>query len=338
MMMKKILKKLLVIASILCLAGTLGVCGKKKQDTNVNIDPNAEFKFTHPVTIIVPFTAGGATDRIVRTVQPYLEKQLGTNVVIENINGAGGAIGTMTFLSRAADGYTVLFGAPTNIIYRPLTSGTDYSYEKDLQAISEISSVPLTLCVKKDGPFQSANDVLAYIKANPEKFTYANAGNGSITDVAFKELLFAADLKAQGVPFQGTANGYSALMGDHVQALVCNATEAESKEGIRMVLNLGSEIDDPQIKAIPSIEKLGYKDINTDTFFGFYYREDVPPNATKAFDEAVAKALRDPECLAKFKEANFIVSYKNSKEFDLYVKRVIATTTNSLKKMDLLVK
>jgi tripartite-type tricarboxylate transporter receptor subunit TctC len=330
------IKRILLIISLLCVVFSFSACKKGQSRRTAANDPNAEFKFVEPVTIIVPFTAGGPTDRIVRAIQPYVAKNIGVNVVIENINGAGGAIGTMTFLSRPGDGYTVLFGAPTNIIYRPLSSGTDYAYGKDLQAVSEICSMPLTLCVKSDSPFKSPEDLFTYMRQNPEKFTYANSGSGSITDVAFQELLFATGLKAQGVPFQGTANGYSALMGNHVQGLVCNASEAKTKDGIRILINLGSDIKMPGMENIPSARSLGYKDVSTDTFFGFYYRDDVPANAVKALDDAVNKALQDPECVKKIHDINQNVSYKNSKEFDQYVKKTIESTRTSLAKMNLL--
>lgn len=331
------IKRIFLAITLLCLFFSFAAC-KRRQPGKVAInDPNAEFHYTEPVTIIVPFTAGGPTDRIVRVIQPYVSKQLGANVVIENINGAGGAIGTMTFLSRPGDGYTVLFGAPTNIVYRPLTSGTDYAYGKDLKAVSEICSVPVTLSVKEDSPFKTPEDLFTYMKQNPGKFTYANSGSGSITDVAFQELLYVMGLKAEGVPFQGTANGYSALMGNHVQGLSCNATEAKTKDGLRILINLGSDIKMDGLENVPSARNLGYKDVSTDTFFGFYYRDDVPANAVKALDEAVHKALQDPECIQKLHEINQNVSYKNATDFDQYIRRVIDSTRNSLSKMNLLV-
>ena len=330
------IKRIFLAITLLCLVFSFSACRRRQTARAVAADPNAEFRFTEPVTIIVPFTAGGPTDRIVRVIQPYLSKHIGANVVIENINGAGGAIGTMTFLSRPGDGYTVLFGAPTNIVYRPLTSGTDYAYGKDLKAVSEICSVPVTLSVKEDSPFKTPEDLLAYMEQNPGKFTYANSGSGSITDVAFQELLHATGLKAEGVPFQGTANGYSALMGNHVQGLSCNATEAKTKEGLRILINLGSDIKMPGMENVPSARSLGYKDVSTDTFFGFYYRDDVPANAVKTLDEAVRETLKDPECIRKLQEINQHASYKDSAQFDQYIRQVIDSTKESLSKMDLL--
>ena len=335
--MKKHLRLWAALICLLCLILTLGGC-KKKEDPNANKGANGEFKFTKPVTVIVPFTAGGPTDQMVRVLQPYLEKQLGVNVIIENPAGAGGAIGTMEFLSKAPDGYTIMFGAPTNVVFRPLTSGTDYSYEKDFQAVSMVASTPITVAVKENGPYKDAKTLLEAIKAHPDNFSYANAGNGSITDVAFQKLLLKANLKVKAVPFSGTADGYTAVMGDHVNALVCNLTEATGKEGIHSILNLGSPANTKEGKEIPTCDQLGFKDCVTDTFFGFYYTNEVPANAVETFDKAVGTALQDPECVKKYAAIKQTVTYKNAKDFDAYLRSFIKSTTESLQALDLLVK
>ena len=310
--------------------------GDKGAGAQAENSADGEFQFTEPVTVIVPFTAGGAGDQIARLVQPYLEKQLGASVVIENSEGAGGSIGTMQFLDKPSDGYTVMFGAPTNIIYRPLTAGTDYSYEKDLIAVSQVVSTPLTLAVKEDSPIQDPKELIAYIKENPGVWSYANAGAGSITDIAVQRLVLQASLEVKSVPFSGTAEGYTAVMGDHVNAICCNVTEAVSKEGIYPILNLGSPSDNEMLKDIPSCKDLGYENCETDTSFGFYYKKDVPANVIEAFDTAVAKALEDPECIEAFEKGGMLMSYMNSADYDAYITSSINDTAESLKAMGMI--
>lgn len=337
------MKKLLVWGLTAGMLVSLSACQKPASNTGGNetsaqaeAGADGEFQFTDPVTVIVPFTAGGAGDQIARLVQPYLEKQLGTSVVIENSEGAGGSIGTMQFLDKPSDGYTIMFGAPTNIIYRPLTAGTDYSYENDLIAVSQVVSTPLTLAVKENSAIQDPEELIAYMKENPGIWSYANAGAGSITDIAVQRLILQAGLDVKSVPFSGTAEGYTAVMGDHVDAICCNVTEAVSKEGIYPILNLGSASDYEVLKDIPTCEDLGYENCETDTSFGFYYKKDVPANVIEAFDEAVAKALEDPECKEAFEKGGMLMSYMNSADYDAYITSSINDTAESLKAMGII--
>lgn len=337
-----------MLASILSLGMifSLAACGSQSADTNspaalvtaeaaASGETDGEFVFTDTITVIVPFTADGAGDQIARLIQPYLEKQLGVSTVIENPEGAGGSIGTMQFLDKPSDGYTIMFGAPTNVIYRPLTAGTDYSYEEDLMAVSQVTATPLTLAVKDDSPYQTAEELLAYIKSNPGIWSYANAGAGSITDIAMQLLVMEAGLEVKSVPFSGTAEGYTAVMGNHVNAICCNVTEAVSKEGIHPILNLGSDSDNAMVEGIPTCKDLGYEGCVTDTSFGYYYKKDVPANVIEAFDNAVAAALENPECIKAFEDAGMFLSYMGSADYDAYVTSTIEATAASLKALGL---
>lgn len=338
--MRKMLACVLSLGMVLSLAA----CGSKTSEPQTEAAPavaetqageTGEFKFDNTVTIIVPFTAGGAGDQIARLIQPYLEKQLGVSTVIENPEGAGGSIGTMQFLDKPSDGYTVMFGAPTNVVYRPLTAGTDYSYAENLMAVSQVVATPLTLAVKEDSPYQTAEELLEYIKANPGVWSYANAGAGSITDIAMQLLIMEAGLEVKSVPFSGTAEGYTAVMGDHVNAICCNVTEAVSKEGIHPILNLGSDSDNAILEGIPTCAEIGYEGCVTDTSFGYYYKKDVPANVIEAFDKAVAAAMEDPECVKAFEDAGMFMAYMNSADYDAYITSTIESTAESLKALGL---
>ena len=331
--MKKVISLLLTAMMILSLAG----CGDGGSvDANEQAKETGEFTFEQTLTIVVPFSAGGSGDIAMRTLQPYLEKQLGVSVVIENPDGAGGTIGTSEYVAQGADPYRVIQMAPTSIIFRPLTNGTDYSYEEDFVAVSQVTSAPLCLLVKDEAPIQDAAELLADMKANPNKYSYSNSGIGSISDIAVIRLLKAAGIEAKAVPFSGTAEQYTAIMGDHVDLACANISEGMSKEGIHAIINLGTNTGAEAMKDIPTCMDLGYETTPTDTAFGLLYHKDVAPAVVEALDKAICAAMEDPECIAAFEQANILTYYRNSADFDQYIRDDISATKANLEELGML--
>lgn len=337
------MKKLIALAMSFILLLSMVACDSKSLGTSSPSSTpvssgNGEFQFTDTVTICVPFTAGGAGDMAVRILQPYLEKQLGVSIVIENPDGAGGTIGTTQYLGEDANPYKILQMAPTSIVFRPLTAGTDYSYEKDIIAVSQITSAPLCLIIKDDFPIQDAKALLEEIKANPGKYSYANSGAGSISDIAFAKLLNAMGAECKSVPFSGTAEQYTAVMGGHVDFMVANVTEAASKDGVHAIINLGTNTGHAMCEGIPTAEELGYADVVTDTAFGLGYPRSMDPAVIKTLDSAVKAAMEDPDCVKAFEDAGQMMYYRNSADYDASMVQFIESTAASLETMGLLKK
>ena len=147
------------------------------------------FEFKEPVNVIVPFKAGGTSDQQIRIMQPYLEKELGTTLVIINSDGGSGVLGTTEYLNNyKPDGYSILYTLATPVVYKPLTGDTSYTWA-DLQAVSKTMSLPMYLILSNESQFQSGEEIIEYIKANPGKFSYANVGNGGNGHLAFASFL-----------------------------------------------------------------------------------------------------------------------------------------------------
>lgn len=266
------------------------------------------------IQVTVPFNAGSTTDTQFRFVQPYLEKQLGVSLAVVNNGGASGVIGTTEFLNQPADGYNVLFSLPTPTLYKAAAGETEYAVE-DLVPVAEVSSAPMYLIVKKDAPYETAEDLIEYIKANPGAFTYASAGNGGIAHMAFATFLFGEGLEATSVPFTGgTADCYTAVMGGHVESYSGNENELQGRDDVRPIINLGSKSANPDFADIPTLEELGYPGYVTDTFSGFYFSKDVDPAIVEKFDSAVAAMVEDPEFQEAAKAQSFSASYASSEE------------------------
>lgn len=322
--MKKVVALLLALALFLSFAA----CGQKtepaapaetKTETKTEPAQTAEkepYKFSGTVTIIVPFNAGSNTDNQIRFIQPYLEKYLGTNTIVVNAGGASGVIGTTDFLTQKADGNTILFSLPTPTVYKPAGGDTQYTLD-DLIPVAQTSSSPFYLAVSAENKeITDGKTLLEYIKNNPGKFTYANAGNGGIAHLAFAAFLNGEGLDALSVPFTGgTADCYTAVMGGHVMGHAVSEPDLVGRTDYNVLVNLGTKSTNEGFTEIPTLEELGYPGYATDTFAGFYYMKGVDPEIVAAFDVAVAATLSDPEFQAAAAEAHFGYAYLNSADF-----------------------
>lgn len=274
------------------------------------------YEFPDIITVTVPFNAGSNTDNQIRFLQPYLEKHLGSTLVINNAGGASGVIGTTDFISQKADGSNILFSLPTPTVYKPAGGETTYTVD-DLVPVAQVTASPFYLAVSgENSEFPDGASVLEYIKANPGKFTYANAGNGGIAHLAFASFLNGEGLDALSVPFTGgTSDCYTAVMGNHVMSYVVSETELVGRSDVRAVINLGSKSTTEGFADIPTLAELGYEGYVTDTFAGFYYMKGVDEACVQAFDAAVKATLEDEEFLAAAEKANFVHSYAGSADF-----------------------
>lgn len=316
--MKKIFAAILAAAMALSITACSGGSGTSASASSApaNVASDGSYQFTDTVTIVVPFNAGSNTDSQVRFIQPYLEKHLGVSTIVVNSGGASGTIGTTDFLTQKADGNTILFSLPTPTVYKPVSGGTQYAVE-DLIPVSQVSSSPFYLAVSASNDnFPDAQAALDYIKANPGKFTYANAGNGGIAHLAFASFVHGEGMDALSVPFTGgTADCYTAVMGNHVMAHAVSEPDLVGRSDYRVLMNLGSKSTTEGFEDIPTLSELGYEGYVTDTFAGFYYMKGVDSAIVEAFDAAVQATLADEEFLAAAAASNFGHCYADAETF-----------------------
>ena len=291
------------------------------------------------VTVVVPFNAGSNTDTQMRFIQQYIEKALGQSVVVENDGGASGTIGTTNFLQKEKDGYTVLFSLPTPTVFKPVTGETEYTTD-DLIPTARISQAAMYLVVKDGSSVDiPAAELIEYIKANPGEFTYANAGNGGIAQLALGVFLHGEDLEATSVPFTGgTADCYTAVMGDTVNSYVCGEQDLAGREGVHAVINLGTKSEAEEFKDVPTLAELGYEGYVTDNFSGFYFANGTDPTVVEAFSAAVQNALSSEEFTNAAKASNFSVQLGGAEEFQKQVKDTVEAITPVMDAMGLITK
>lgn len=294
-----------------------------------------DFTFDQPVTVIVPFNAGSATDNQLRLMQSKLEEALGTTLVIINSAGASGTIGTTEYLTNyAADGFTILYALATPVVYQPLKGQTAYTYD-DLIAVCRTSSQPMYLIMADSNPMANAKDVLEYIKSNPDTFTYSHVGNGGNGHLAFASFLMGEGLEAVSVPYPGgTADCYTAVMGGEVDAAVYGEADLLAREEAHGVINLGSKSSMPQLAGVPTLADLGYEGYETNNLAGFFYSKGTPAAAVTAFEAAVESVLTDPDFIAEASAAGFEPAFGSGADLDAQAAMAIEKALPVIQSLD----
>ncbi|WP_309901197.1 tripartite tricarboxylate transporter substrate-binding protein [Variovorax soli] len=265
-----------------------------------------------PLTLVVPYTAGGPTDRVARDFAEAMRKALGgQTVIIDNVAGAGGNIGAAKVARAAPDGYTLLLHniamATSPALYRKLA----YKPLEDFEYLGMISEVPMTLVGRPDLPVANLAELTRMVLAEPGKLTIGNAGVGSAAHLC--GLLFQQAIKGNmvAVPYKGTAPAMSDLLGGQVD-LMCDQTtntSAQIANGKLKVFGVttAARIRTPQLAAVPTFDEGGLKDFRVAVWHGLYAPKGTPPAILNKLNGVLKTSLRDPDFLRREADLGAVV-------------------------------
>ncbi len=263
---------------------------------------NAQAYPTKPVTLIVPFAAGGPTDTVARTVAALMSRSLGQTVVVENVGGAGGNIGNEKVAKAAPDGYTLLLmhiGISTSAtLYRNLR----YNAVTDLEPIGLVTTVPMTMIANKDFPPNNMKEMIAYVKANKDKVSYANAGIGAASHLCGMLFMSAIQTDLLTVPYKGTAPAMTDLLGGQVN-LMCDQTTnttSQIKGGKVKVYGVTSKTRVASLPDVPTMDEAGFKDFEVGIWHGMWAPKSTPKPIVDKLNAALNEALNNEDLKKKF--------------------------------------
>lgn len=256
-----------------------------------------------PVTIVVPFTAGGPTDRVARDLAEALRKPLGANVVVENVAGAGGTIGANKVAKAPQDGHTVLLHhigmATSPALYRKMP----YNTMDDFEYLGMVNDVPMTLIGRPTLPANNYKELAAWIAQNKGSVNLGNAGLGAASHLC--GLLFQSALKTDmtTVPYKGTAPAMNDLMGGQID-LLCDQTtnttsQIEGKTVKAFAVTSLKRLSTPALKNLPTLDESGLKGFEVSIWHGLYAPKGTPADVTAKINTALKAALKDPEFIKK---------------------------------------
>jgi tripartite-type tricarboxylate transporter receptor subunit TctC len=250
---------------------------------------------TKPIMMVVPFSAGGPTDTLGRTIAQAMTTVLKQTVIIENVAGAGGNIGIDRVAKARADGYTILLhhiGMSTSpALYRKLP----YNPLTDFEYIGLVADVPMTLIAKEKFPAKDFKELLAYVKANKDKVTLANAGLGAASHLCGLLFQSAIETDLTTVPYKGTAPAMNDILGGQVD-IMCDQTTnttGQIKNGKVKVYAVTTKTRVPSLKDVPTLQELGLKGFEVAVWHGIYAPKGTPKPALDALVAALQTALKD---------------------------------------------
>ncbi len=282
------------IAAVLAVAGVGAFTGAQAQ----------EFPGSKPVQAVVPFAAGGPTDKVARELTAIMSKHLGTTIVIENLGGAGGTIGAKKVAQAKNDGYTILIhhiGMSTApALYRNL----GFDPLKDFEMVGEIADVPMVLVGNKQLPPGNFKDLLPYIKANASTLSLANAGIGSASHLC--GLLFQSAIQTEltTVPYKGTAPALTDILGGQVN-LMCDQTTNIAGQLKAGALKPYAAMQPRRVEAfkdIPTAAEQGLPGVEVKIWHAMYAPKGTPKPVIDKLSAALQKSVTDPNFRAKMAE------------------------------------
>lgn len=267
----------------------------------------AAFAQSYPaktVTMIVPFAAGGPTDTVARLVAQSMGKTLGQQVIVENVGGAGGTIGVARVAKADPDGYTVLLhhiGQSTApALYRKLS----YDAMNSFEPVGLITDVPMTFVARKDFPAKDFKELLAYVKANKDKVTYANAGVGSASHLCGMLFMSAIGTDITTVPYKGTGPAMNDLLGGQVDFMCDQTTNTTSqiKGGKIKAYGVTTKTRVPSLPDLPTLHEAGLPNFEVAVWHGLYAPKGTPKQVVDSLSNALGVALKDATVKQRFAE------------------------------------
>ena len=299
--------------------------------------PGAKAEFPEkPITIEVAFAPGGSMDMSTRAMAAAAEKQLGKPIVVENKGGGGGTVALALVANAKPDGYMLCAATSTGIVRAPQMQKVTYRPLKAFTPIIGFATPQNAIVVRSDAQWKTLKELLEYAKKNPNKVKYSTTGVGSAMHHAMAYLEHQESIKWIHVPYKGTADALTALMGGHVD--VCSSGPEHvpfARAGQVRILAYTEEKRNPKQPDVPTLKELGYDFVN-ETVFSIVGPAGLSADVLSRLEGAFAKAKDSPEFKGVVERLDLIPVYYNSKEYDRFLKDSWARLEKNLKETGLI--
>ncbi len=256
---------------------------------------------TKPITLIVPYSAGGPTDAIARLLATKLGAELGQTVIVDNRAGAGGTLGVGATVKAAPDGYTFALTGPGPLAGMPNLMKMPYA-ATDYQYVTLVARVPAVVVAGSATGITSLPDLVSKAKASPGKLNYGSAGNGTTPHIGMELLKQEAGIDVTHVPYKGASPVLVGLLGGEIQVAMVDLPVAlpQVAAGKLRVLAIAASSRAPQVPDVPTTKEAGLPGVQMDTNYGVIAPKGVPADVQKKFRDAIAAALRSPDVKEQF--------------------------------------
>jgi tripartite-type tricarboxylate transporter receptor subunit TctC len=258
---------------------------------------NAAAYPSQPVKLVVPFSPGGTTDIIARIVAARMSVELGRQMVVENMEGAGGTLGTERVARAKPDGYTlILHSASSGAINPALYRNLKYDVRRDFVPVALMTRTANVLVVRKDFPARDLKALVALVRSQPGKFNFASSGNGTVLHLSGALFLKQAGLNMVHIPYRGAGPAMNDVVAGTVDMMWDNVPSAtgQIRAGNVRAIAVTTRMRSPVLPNVPTFAELGYRNYETDTWSAIFAPRGTPPAIIARLNQAAFAALRDP--------------------------------------------
>ncbi len=265
---------------------------------------------SRPITMIVPFSAGGPTDTLGRIMADGMRASLGQTIVIENVTGAGSTIGVGRAAQAAPDGYTLSLGNWTSHVGAGALYPIQYDLLKDFEAVSLLTFAPMLIVAKNDVPAKDAKELIAWLKANPDKASAATVGAGSAAHVCALYFQDKTGTRFQFVPYRGGAPAMQDLVGGQIDLMCAEASQTLSyvRGGKMKALAVMAKTRWPALPEVPTTDEIGAPGMYISFWHGLWVPRGTPKEAIARLDAAVIDALADATVRRRLTDLGLVIA------------------------------
>jgi tripartite-type tricarboxylate transporter receptor subunit TctC len=270
-----------------------------------------------PIRVIIPYTAGGVADTIMRLVAPRMEKVLGAKLVIEAKPGAAGNIGTLEVARAAPDGYTLLVAATNNFVINQFLIKMPVDPLMALAPIGKVADVPLVLFSNPSVPARNLPDFIAYARANPGKVSYGSPSNGTVNHLFIERLKQATGIELTHVPYRGSPQAVMAVLANEIQLFPVGlaAGAGHLAEGKLTALAAATDERLPMLPQIPTVIEAGFPGFTAANWWGMAAPNATPKDIIETVRQALAQALGDLALADRFTAMGLLRPQQTREDF-----------------------
>jgi len=314
------LKTSFSIATTVILLSTLALFGVHAQG---QIPPPYPSK---PITMIVPFPAGGPTDLVARVIAQEMGKSMGQPVVIDNKGGANGNLGAVVAAKAPADGYTLLYNTSSITLSPALYKNLSYDLKRDFAPVALTAVIPLVLVVAPNVPVENVKEFIAWVKANPGKVSYGSAGNGNVTHLGAFQFVQANGLDAVHIPYKGSSPADVDLAGGQIQFMTdtVNSVMAFVKDKRMKMLAVTTAKRMSLFPDVPTLAESGMPGFEVGAWQGLLVPAHTPKPVVQRLNLEVLKALQTPEVKQKLAQQGVEALSSTPEEYGNYISSELA--------------
>jgi tripartite-type tricarboxylate transporter receptor subunit TctC len=304
----------------------LGVAGAVLSLVSLGASAVAQSFPDRTITLVVPFAAGGSTDVVARVIAQKMGEDLKQQVVVENVAGAGGNLGADRVARAEPDGYTILMGTVATHALNPLIlKRKPYDAEKDFAPVSLLVLVPNVLVVNPELPVNNVAELIALLKKEPDKYSYASSGNGTPLHLSGELFNSMAGVKMQHVPYKGAGPALNDLIGNQIPIMFDNlpSSSGHIKSGTLRALGVTTAKRAPSFPDVPTVAETipGYE---TYTWNALFAPAQTPNDVVVRLNEAANKALQDPAVIARMNDFSATIVGSTPEELGKHVSAELA--------------